>query len=404
MLNEKRKIESLTHLGIELNEIHDLDILMEKILYKARSFSNADAGSIYIKENDRLRFSYTQNATLEKRLNPGDMLPYSIFEIPIDKTSMAGYVAKTGRFLNVPDAYLLSGDLPYSFNCKFDDKVNYRTKSILTLPLVTSKSGVTGVLQVINAMGRHGDITAFTEEDEQVMFHFASIAAVALGRARMTREMLLRMIRMAQFRDPKETGSHVNRVAGYSVEIYEKWAKKHHVDDKEFQKKRDMLRMAAMLHDVGKVAISDLILKKPGRFNDEEFEIMKQHTIIGAKLFGSSISELETMSAEVALNHHEKWDGQGYPGHIEMDFSTDTIAMGPGKKGEEIPLFGRIVALADVYDALLSQRVYKDAWKEWDVIELIKKDAGRHFDPEIVEIFLENLHNIKTIRERYPDD
>ena len=206
----------------------------------------------------------------------------------------------------------------------------------------------------------------------------------------MTRAIILRMIRMAELHDPKETGAHVNRVGGFAVEIYEKWALKRNLQQKEIDTNRDILRMAAMLHDVGKVAISDIILKKPGRFNSDEFEIMKQHTLLGARLFLGSQSEFDDAAAKVALTHHERWDGKGYPGHVDIHTGKpipghlDPEDLPLGKKGEDIPLFGRIVALADVYDALSSARIYKEAWDESEVLATIEKEAGYHFDPELV--------------------
>jgi HD-GYP domain-containing protein (c-di-GMP phosphodiesterase class II) len=242
------------------------------------------------------------------------------------------------------------------------------------------------------------------------MMHFASTAAVALARAQMTRAILLRMMSMAEMRDPKETGAHVNRVGGYAVEIYENWARRHHIPPRQIDQSRDVLRMAAMLHDVGKVAISDLILKKPGRFNDDEFEIMKQHTLFGARLFLSRQSEFDDAAAEVALNHHERWDGQGYPGHIDIATGAplpeflQPDGSARGKRGEEIPLFGRIVAVADVYDALSSRRVYKDAWDESRVLKTIREGAGHHLDPELVEIFFACLNVLRSIQDRYRDN
>jgi response regulator RpfG family c-di-GMP phosphodiesterase len=214
---------------------------------------------------------------------------------------------------------------------------------------------------------------------------------------------------MAEMRDPKETTAHVNRVGGYAVEIYETWAHRHHVMQKEIDKNRDVLRMAAMLHDVGKVAISDLILMKPGKFDENEFEIMKQHTILGTRLFLDPQSDFDAAAAQVALNHHERWDGQGYPGHV--DVATGDPLPGfegrngsaRGKCGEEIPLFGRIVAIADVYDALSCQRVYKRAWNESEVLANLKTGAGRHFDPELVEIFFACLDVLRSIQKRYQD-
>jgi HD-GYP domain-containing protein (c-di-GMP phosphodiesterase class II) len=223
----------------------------------------------------------------------------------------------------------------------------------------------------------------------------------------MTRAILLRMISMAELRDPKETGQHVNRVAGYAVEIYERWAIEHGYDAHEIERTKDNLRMAAMLHDVGKVAISDLILKKPARFTPEEYEIIKTHTIHGARLFFNKQSEFDDVAQVVALNHHENWDGTGYPGHVDVD-TGEPVKVGEdgkpvGKQEDEIPLFGRIVAICDVYDALSSKRVYKDAWNEDDVLAEMRKLSGSKFDPELMDVFFKVLPNIRTISSKYSE-
>ena len=410
MLTEKEKLDSLTLLGIELSRISDLDILMEHVLTRARQFANADAGSIYIRQGDWLHFSYTQNETLQKKLPTGEKLIYSTFKVPIDEKSLAGYVALTGRPLNIEDVYNLPPTLPYSFRKQIDDKVGYRTSSILTIPLRNSSGNILGILQIINARETSGDITTFSESDERIMHHFAAVAAVALERAQMTRALILRMISMAQMRDPRETGAHVNRVAGFAVEIYEEWAVRRGLERKVIDKTRDVLRMAAMLHDVGKVATSDLILRKPARLSADEYEVMKEHTIQGARLFLQKQSDFDEAAAIVALNHHERWDGTGYPGHV--DFRTGLPLPGhilpdgrpQGKKALEIPLFGRIVALADVFDALSSKRSYKDPWDEREILSQIEKSAGTHFDPEVVEIFFNRYEVLCSIRGRYRED
>ena len=410
MLTEKQKIETLTYLVTELNQVRDLDILMEHILTQARRFVNADAGSIYIAENGTLKFTYTQNDTLQKRLSTGEKLIYSTFSLPINEQSIAGYVAATSRPLNIPDVYRIDPTAPYNFSKEFDIASQYTTRSALTIPLKSARGDLLGILQIINTQNESGKVVSFSKKDEKMMMHFASIAAVALERAQMTRAIILRMIRMAELRDPKETGAHVNRVGGFAVEIYEKWALKRSLPQKEIDTNRDILRMAAMLHDVGKVAISDLILKKPGRFNNDEFEIMKQHTILGAQLFLGQKSDFDEAASQVALSHHERWDGKGYPGYVDVH-SGQPIAgrvgsdgQVQGKEREEIPLFGRIVALADVYDALSSARIYKEAWEESEVLVTIEKESGYHFDPELVDIFFSSIDVIRSIQKRYVDN
>ena len=409
MLTEKQKLDVLARLGIDLSQIHDLDILMERILSEARRFVNADAGSIYIRDRDMLHFNYTQNDTLQRRLSAGEKLIYSTFSIPVNEESIAGYVAASGQPLNLPDVYKIDPAKPYHFNKEIDEDSHYTTHSALTIPLMNFNDDILGVLQIINAQDDQFRSIAFSDKDEKMMLHFASIAAVALERAQMTRALLLRMIRMAEMRDPKETGAHVNRVGGYAVEIYERWAIRRAFSRKEIDKNRDVFRMAAMLHDVGKIAISDLILKKPGRFNPEEYEIMKTHTVQGAQLFQDRQSDFDDAAAQVALNHHERWDGDGYPGHVDVATGNPlknyqrADGSATGKRGEEIPIYGRIVALADVYDALSSARVYKEAWDEAEVLSNIEESAGGQFDPELVEIFFESLDLLRSIQKRYTD-
>lgn len=409
MLTASEKLEALTNLSIQLNEVADLDLLMERILIEARRFVGADAGSIYIREDDKLNFSYTQNKTFQDRLPPGAKLIWSAFSVPIDEDSIAGFAASTGKMLNIPDVYKLDGSVSYRFGRKFDEKSGYRTQSMLTAPLINNRGDILGVLQTINSQGEDGRITIFNNEDEKMMTTFAGIATVALERARMTRAIILRMISMAELHDPKETGAHVNRVGAYAVELYEAWAKRQGLSRDEIDAKRDVLRMAAMLHDVGKVAISDLILKKPSRFTEDEFEVMKQHARLGAVLFKDKHSEFDDAAGEVALNHHERWDGKGYPGYIDIDTGEPLPGYeidggkAKGKVENEIPLFGRITSIADVFDALCSRRVYKEAWEESDTLKVLEEEAGRQFDPELIEIFFDNLDIIRSIRQRYPD-
>jgi response regulator RpfG family c-di-GMP phosphodiesterase len=265
---------------------------------------------------------------------------------------------------------------------------------------MTTREKIIGVMQIINAQDARGGFIPFSRDDEMLVTLFANHAAVAIERAQTTREIILRMIKMAELRDPLETGAHVNRVAAISIELYDCWAKKNNVPGGDIKKIKDILRIAAMLHDVGKVAISDNILKKKDKLNEHEFEHMRFHTVFGARLFKDSSSDWDDMAAEIALNHHEKWNGSGYPGYIKNIYS-ENISIGTGKKEKEIPLTARIVALADVYDALMSKRSYKNAWPEERVLDYINAEKQKHFDPVLVDTFMEIYDVIKAIREKY---
>ncbi|NBC29180.1 MAG: HD domain-containing protein [Spirochaetes bacterium] len=407
MASQRSKLRDVISLDSELNKLQDLDILLERILTEARRVTSADGGSIYIRRGEQLDINYSQNDTKQAELPKGEKLIYKVFSFPINKKSIAGYAAATGEPINISDVYKIPDDAPYGFNKNVDKASGYRSKSMLVIPLRTNMGEILGVIQLINKKTAKGNITYFNKDDELVLMHFATNATVALQRAQMTRAILLRMIRMAELRDPTETGPHVNRVAGYAIEIYERWAYDRGYTKEQIEKTKDTLRMAAMLHDVGKVAISDVILKKPGRFTDDEFRIMKAHTLYGARLFIDKQSEFDEVAQLVALSHHENWDGTGYPGHVDLESgqaaATDANENPKGKEGEEIPLFGRIVSVCDVYDALSSKRVYKEAWTEEQVLEEMQASAGSKFDPEIIDVFFKVLPNIKTIAAKYQE-
>jgi HD-GYP domain-containing protein (c-di-GMP phosphodiesterase class II) len=407
MRNESQRLREIIRLDTELSTVQDLDILLERILTEARKILNADAGSIYIVDKKDLVFSYVQNATMQKKLPPGQKLIYSTFRVDINKKSISGYVAATGQYLNIADVYHIPPSAQYQFNPNYDRVSKYKTQSMLTVPLQTNRGDIIGVLQIINKHTGSGDVVAFDSEDVIVCQHFASTASMALQRAQLTRTLILRMIAMSELRDPKETGPHVNRVASYAIELFEKWARRRSMPPEEINKKRDVLRMAAMLHDVGKVAISDVLLKKPSNFTARERKLMEAHTFLGARLFLNKQSEMDEAAAIVALRHHENWDGTGYPGTVDVLTGRPPKKGVGGKpnnmKGEEIHIFGRVVSVADVYDALRSKRVYKEAWSEEDVLHEIQRLSGSKFDPDIIDVFFDSLDVIRSITARYPD-
>ena len=384
----------------EINQIKDLDVLLERLLKEARMITNADAGSIYLKEGNELKIKYSQNDTLQKRIGKDKKLIYTTFSVPINNKSISGYVAKTGKIVNIDDAYNLKDDVSYNFDPKYDKISEYKTKSILTFP-IKLKDEIIGILQLINAK-KNGKIVKFPDEIIPVIMHFADYAGKAIERALMTREMILRMVKITEIHDPLETGTHVNRVGAYSFEIYEHYARKNKIKESEIEKNKDILRMASMLHDVGKVAIPTDVLKKPGKFTKEEFEIMKAHTYLGAKLFLNKWSEFDEAAFQIALNHHERWDGKGYPGYVDVE--TGKKLKEGGKKGDEIPLFARIVSIADVFDALCEKRCYKEAFPEEKVLSILQNERGKQFDPELIDIFFDCYDILKSLKERYPDE
>ncbi|WP_096086629.1 response regulator [Agaribacterium haliotis] len=183
----------------------------------------------------------------------------------------------------------------------------------------------------------------------------------------------------AEYKD-NETGMHVVRMSHYSRILAEACGMS--------ERDCDLLLAAAPMHDIGKIGIPDAILQKPAKLDADEWKVMQSHAEIGAEILGRDNSELLQMARIVALTHHEKWDGSGYP---------------KGLEGEEIPRIGRIVAIADVFDALTSERPYKKAWTVEDAVAVLEKDAGSHFDPQLVPLFVKNLDKIVEIKESFKD-
>lgn len=381
-------------------QIQELDALLERVLQEARRFVGADAGTLYLRSRGRLYFSFVQNDTLFSGDAAENRYVYSSRSLKIDKTSLAGYVAATGDSVLIDDVYDIRSNVDYSFNPDFDVKSSYKTTSMLIVPLMTRAGSILGVLQLINALDEHGNTVPFSDEDRRYISEFARHAAHAIEKARLNRQMVLRMVELASLRDPYETTQHAKRVSAFATELYEKWARIRGFSDRRIRRAREVLKTAALLHDIGKVAISDVILRKRGPLSSAEINSMRSHTILGARLFVYRDSPWDRVAREVALNHHERWDGSGYPGHLSS-LKAIPKQMGKGKKGREIPLSARVVSVADVYDALVSTRAYKDAWQERDALSYLEANSGTQFDPELIELFLGMQDVVSSIRMKY---
>ncbi len=206
------------------------------------------------------------------------------------------------------------------------------------------------------------------------------LSLVRVDELKATRLQIVQRLGLAAEYKDNETGLHVIRMSHYSrVLALAAGFSEQAADD---------LLNAAPMHDVGKIGIPDAILQKNGKLDDAEWQVMRSHAQIGADIIGEHPSGLLQMARSIALTHHEKWDGTGYPN---------------GLKGEDIPLTGRIVAIADVFDALTSVRPYKAAWSVEEALELLRRESGKHFDPQLVELFLGCMPEILTIKERWAE-
>lgn len=218
----------------------------------------------------------------------------------------------------------------------------------------------------------------FLHEQKSVLEEMVRARTAELHSTRL--QVVQRLGKAAEYRD-EETGNHILRMSHTCALL----ARSVGWDNDQC----DLMLNASPMHDIGKIGIPDAILLKQGKFEQHEWEIMKTHAEIGGKLLEGDDSTLMRMAREIALTHHEKWDGSGYPN---------------GLAGEAIPLTGRIAALADVFDALTSERPYKRAWSVEAALTLIRENSGVHFDPILVEVFLHEIEGILEIRRRYSEE
>ncbi len=301
---------------------------------------------------------------------------------------------------NEPDLVVVDYMMPemdgIQFTQQFRGFVNYEDIPVLMVTAnsetsVRHKALVSGVTDFLNKpldnsefVARARNMLALRQSQKKLVDRAAWLAdEVSKATAKLKeqeRETIFCLAKAAEYRDP-ETGAHIHRMAHYSKHIAR-------VLGLTVQQ-QDLLLEAAPMHDIGKVGIADAILLKPGRLTPEEFSLMKQHAVIGYELLDASSAPLLKVAAEIAYTHHEKYDGSGYP---------------RGLVGEDIPLFGRIVAVADVFDALTSERPYKKAWSIEDASQLLRDGIGKHFDPACVEAFFSEFDEILTIKNTFLDD
>lgn len=350
---------SLVKISRSITALTDIDELLRVIAEETKNAISADRCTVFLwdKDTDELWSKVALGLDSSQEIR-----------FPADK-GLAGYVVKSGETLNIVEAYDDS-----RFNPEVDKKTGYRTKTILCMPIVNNNQEIIGAFQVINKIDG-----VFTKNDEDLLIAIGGSASIALENAQLFDKQLQmyheQKLLFESFIDTlatsidardKITAGHSTRVRQYSTLL----AQEMNMEPKDIS----LLEKAALLHDIGKIGIRDSVLQKDGKLTDEEYKHIQEHVRITHnilnKIYMSSDFRIIT---EMACSHHEKWDGSGYYRHL---------------KGEEITLGGRILAVADVFDAITSKRHYRDKMPIVNVIDILKKGADSHFEARLVDLFL----------------
>jgi len=372
-------LSSLLEVGRQLYGHDDTQEMLETILTHARTLTGAEAGSMFLVNRNQLKFCAVQNDVIDTSNIAQNLLGRTM---PATMESLAGFVALTGDITNLPDSYNLPKGTPFHINRDFDTATGYRTRSILAVPLTCPDGTCVGVLQLINHVGPDGRAGAFGDPADSGVLLLASSAAVTVHNAILQEQLyqshlgtIYRLAVVAEYRD-NDTGDHIRRVSRTSELIAGAIGM-----DRDLV---ELIKHSSQMHDVGKVAVPDSILLKPGHLTPAQRAIMEKHTTIAADILANPEDDVLAMGRDIALNHHERWDGQGYPN---------------GLAGRNIPLSARIVAVADVFDAVVSHRCYKAACTVDVALDIIIQDSGHHFDPEVTKAF---FAVVEDILESYP--
>jgi len=346
----ENRLKLLVNFGGSVSKETNLTKLLELIAEQVRTILVCDRCSVFIMDR--------QTNELWSKVTLG--LQHTEIRVPFGK-GIVGHVAASGMTLNIQDAYQDN-----RFTHDIDRLTGYRTRSILAVPLKNVSGHIIGVFEAMNK-----GAGPFNVDDEGILQLISSLAASGIENAQLYEslsksqlETIYRLAVTAEYRDQQDTAIHLRHISEYSALI----AQGLSLPEREVEN----IRYASPLHDIGKVGIADAILLKPGKLTAEEFEEMKKHTVYGAKILCNAESTLLQVACKVAGSHHERFDGTGYPARL---------------KAEQIPVYARIVSVADVFDALCAQRVYKPKWDPEKAREYIREESGKAFDPNVVQAF-----------------
>jgi HD-GYP domain-containing protein (c-di-GMP phosphodiesterase class II) len=387
---QQSRVKVINDLELNFNQISDFDLQMGRVLETVPQVIHAPMCCVFLPDGADFVLAYATRAEQAKEAG----------------TSFIGYITqRKGLLAQAIEHTTFSVEKLTPTDGSLVEAAGIVGAAAAAIAMKSGSGETLGVLFV--ARQPNTTHASFTEQELTDLRHIATLISTALERRALKEKMMWSKVRMAESRDPSETGPHVKRVSATALEIFDGWAKRRGMREEDCQFSRDTLRMAAILHDVGKIGISDLILKKPGKLTQEEYEIMKHHSVLGVPHLPGNDSE---DAREVAMHHHERWDGRGYPGAVSIEnISSDDQSLlqmqlpSTGMKGDDIPLFARMVAIADVFDALSSHRAYKEAWAPERVEQEMRNESGKAFDPELIEIFFERLDRIRAARARYPE-
>lgn len=370
-LSAEEKLNLLVEFGARISCELRLDKLLDIIAQQITKMLDVGRCTIYLKD--------VEKNELWSKIAQGRGLEHTEIRVPLNGNGAVSIVARTGETINLPNAY----EDP-RFSMDVDMVTDFRTHSMLAVPLKNNSGKVLGVFQVANK----SDASPFDKKDEGILLLLATLAGSAIEIAKLYQdvhvaqlETIYRLAVTAEYRDQQDTRAHLKNISiiSYLLALALGMSKK----DAEF------IKNASPLHDIGKVALADNILLKPGKLTPEEFEIMKSHTVYGGRILEGAHSKILQIAHKMSLYHHEKWNGSGYP---------------RGLKGEEIPMEARIVTVADVFDALCVFRVYKKAWKTDDAYLYILGESGKSFDPRIVAAFKKIYPSVRKLYTNTPSE
>ncbi len=372
-------LQIIAEAGAALRTVTTPAEVAEALLRDARRVLRCQAGAVHLVGPERLTLIAAQNDLIQ----PSVLASRRGDREPLDGPAVAAQVARTGAALSTPDVAILTDA---SWDASFEQRHGFRTRALLAVP-VSTRHGVAAVLELQNPVTPAGDHASFGAEQEAVAHALATQGGLALGAAleaeRATADQVdawFTLACMPEYRD-SDIRWHVRRISGYSRVL----ARAAGLEADEVRQ----VELAAALHDVGKVGTPPEILFKPGKLTDEEFAITREHCSLGHQLLSTGGTPLLQRAAEVALSHHERWDGTGYP---------------QGLAGAAIPRAARIVAIADVFDALTTRRSYKPAIGVEQSLRILGMESGKHFDPDLVDAFQRVFSEVLDVKRRFTPD